>query len=135
MARLIDTSVFVDMERQNRPLSEIDMVLAAESIGVASITASELLLGVHRAASAGQRRRRLIYVEAVLDSFPVIAFDLDMARTHARLSADLTASGKSIGVHDLLIAATALTIGYGLMTLNRRHFDLVPRLDVSEPGW
>lgn len=135
MARLIDTSIIVAMQRRGTPLSVLSAALAGEAIGIASITASELLVGVHRAVRAEQRRDRLEFVEAVLNWFPVIAFDLEMARTHAQLSVELMSLGQSIGSHDLIISATALTLGCGLMTHNVRHFSRVPGLDVYDAIW
>jgi tRNA(fMet)-specific endonuclease VapC len=135
VARLIDTSIIVAMQRQGIALSVVAAALSGEAIGIASITASELLVGVHKADSARQRQQRSEFVENVLDSFPVVGFDLEMARTHARISFELAAVGQSIGSHDLIIAATALTIGYGVMTHNIRHFERIPQLEVSGPSW
>ncbi len=53
-----------------------------------------------------------------------------VARVHARLVADLTAAGRLIGPNDVMIAATAVAHGYGLLTLNVREFARVPGLDV-----
>ncbi len=40
-----------------------------------------------------------------------------------------------IGANDLLIAATALTYGYEVMTHSVRDFEKVPGLDVRQPDW
>jgi predicted nucleic acid-binding protein len=48
------------------------------------------------------------FVEGLIAFLPVLPFDLDEARAHARLSADLQARGIAVGAHDLLIAATAV---------------------------
>ena len=44
-------------------------------------------------------------------------------------------SGRSIPAHDLLIASTALSNGYDLITLDRRHFERVPGLVIHQPDW
>ncbi len=123
------------MERDDIPLSVVADAVKGEPIGIASITASELLVGVHRADSAERRLRRVEFVEDVLRSVPVVGFELAMARTHAQLSVELRATGQSIGSHDLLIAATALTIGYGVMTHNARHFARIPGLELFDAAW
>ena len=64
-----------------------------------------------------------------------VAFDLDIARTHAHLIVDLAASGRLIGANDLLIASTALTRGYKLLTHNVRHFERVPGLTIEKADW
>jgi predicted nucleic acid-binding protein len=100
---------------------------------MSAVTASELLHGVHRAATAEQRARREAYVGLVLRTVPVVPFDMAVARVHARLWAELAVAGQSIGAHDLLIAATAIARGWGLVTHNRREFDRIPGLEVWEP--
>ena len=96
--------------------------LGAEPIGMAAITASELLHGYHRASDSGIRARRGAFVEALIENIPVLPFGLPEARRHAELWAELTREGAVIGPHDLLIGATALAQGYALATLNRREF-------------
>ena len=44
-------------------------------------------------------------------------------------------AGQTTGAHDLLIAATALAHGYGVMTDNIRDFERVPGLEVRQPDW
>lgn len=108
-------------------------LLDEEEVGMASITASELLHGVHRAAPHA-RARRTAFVEATLTAFPPIAFDLAAARIHASLWAGFVVRGDQIGPHDLIIAATALAIGWSVATLNHREFSRVPGLGVVVPA-
>jgi predicted nucleic acid-binding protein len=106
-----------------------------EPNGIASITASELLVGVHRTVAGARRQRREAYVEAILGAMLVISFDLPVARVHARLWAELASSGAMIGAHDLVIAATAIAHGYAVLTENVRDFERVPGLVVRQPAW
>jgi tRNA(fMet)-specific endonuclease VapC len=137
---LLDTTVFIDLERAIRPLppatalAEVSGPLEAqlgpdEEVGIAAITAAELLHGVHRAIPE-HRSRREAFVETVIAAFPPLPFDLLAARAHARLWAELAATGHDIGAHDRLVAATAITAGWRLGTANRRHFDRITGLDV-----
>ncbi len=132
MARLVDTSVFIAVGRLGGHLQDLDSIKAGEPIALAAITASELLIGVHKSASRRKRRQRLDFVEAMLRRVPIVPFDSAAAEVHARLSVDLAAVGQPIGPNDLLIAATALTHGYVLLTHNIRHFRRVPGLHVVE---
>lgn len=128
MAQLIDTSVFVALERRRLPFSALAQAAPEEPVALASITASELLTGVDRADSPERRLRREAFVEAILDTIPVIPFDLRVARTHAHLWAHLARVGQLIGAHDLLIAATVLT-------QKIREFERVPGLVMRQPDW
>lgn len=135
MARLIDSSVFIELERRGQPLSALEATIPGEAVALAAITGSELLAGVFRAVPSLRRRRREAFVETVLEAFPVLPFGLVVARVHARLLADLAAVGQLIGPNDLLIAATALAYGYELLTLNIQEFARVPGLTVHRPDW
>ena len=140
MGTLLDTTVFIELERAVRrvppagAMTEVARRLesqlgAAEEVGIAAITASELLHGVHR-ASREHRARREAFVEAVLAALLPIPFDLLAARAHARLWAELAAAGLDVGAHDRLVAATAVAAGWRVGTANVRHFARVPGLDV-----
>jgi tRNA(fMet)-specific endonuclease VapC len=137
---LLDTTVFIDLERAVRRLpprsamAEVSGRLEAqlgpdEEVGIATITASEMLHGVHR-ATPEHRVRREAFVEAVLAAFPPLPFNLLAARAHARIWAGLAAAGQDVGAHERLIAATAITAGWRVGTANRRHFDRIDGLDI-----
>jgi tRNA(fMet)-specific endonuclease VapC len=49
---------------------------------------------------------------------------------HARLWAHLASVGEDVGAHDRLVAATAIGADSRVATVNVRHFDWVPGLDV-----
>ena len=98
-------------------------------MGIAAITASELLHGVHR-ASPDHRPQREAFVEAVIAAFPPLPFDLLCARAHARLWAALALSGSDVGAHDRIVAATAIAAGWRVATANLRHFERIPGLAV-----
>lgn len=129
MALLVDTSVLIQAERHGLSLDALPLP-PDEPVCIAAITASELLHGLYRANSPMRRLRRERLVEALLEALPVIPVDLHVARTHAALWADLAGCGQPIGAHDLLIAATALARGAGVLTANERDFGRVPELRV-----
>lgn len=101
-----------------------------EPVAIAAITASELLHGVHRLTNIVSRSRAERFVEQLLDAIPVIAFDLDVARVHAQLDADLSARGVSVGDADLMIAATAVWLDYRVATHDLRSFPRIDGLDI-----
>ncbi len=130
MALLIDSSIFIAIERAGNMPPDFPKGLQGETVALAAITASELLHGVHRADSAVRRDRRQRFVEAILSSFRVLPFDLNVARVHSGLWADLQRRGSMIGSHDLLIAATAMTHDFTLLTRDRRDFGRIEGLDL-----
>jgi tRNA(fMet)-specific endonuclease VapC len=141
---LLDTTVFIQFERElrlipaPRALAEVSQRLvrelgADEEVGMAAITASELLHGVHR-ASQPNRARREAFVETLLEAFPPIPFDLLAARVHARIWSDLAVAGTDIGAQDRLVAATAIAIGWRVATSNLKHYERVDSLTVVVPN-
>ncbi len=109
--------------------------MAGEPFSISAITASELLTGIYLAESAERRSRREEFVEAMLEDVLILPVDLNVARVHAELWAHLNMAGQTTGAHDLLIAATALARGYGVMTDNIRDFEKVPGLELRQPDW
>lgn len=128
MGILIDSSAFIAVERSGDKLESLLVDFEREPLAIAAITASELLHGVLRADSPLRRKRREQFVEEVFARFPVLAFDLEVARTYSQLWVDLKATGAFIAPHDLMIAATALCYDLQLLTHNLRHFARIERL-------
>jgi len=135
MAILIDSSVFIALERRGAGPDEVLLLVSNEQVALAAVSASELLFGVERANTLERRARRERFVEDLLALIPVLPFGTAEARVHARIWAQLATSGQIIGAHDLLIAATALVHGYDVLTDNVREFRRIPGLTVRQPAW
>lgn len=133
MAVLLDTSVLVQLERERRRdlRRALDDVMN-QGARIASITASELLHGVHRADTVHRRVRREHFVEAILSAVMIYPFDFDVARVHSGIWADLASTGKLIGPHDLIIAATAVAHDLPLATYNAKEFRRIEGLELVE---
>ena len=125
---ILDSSLLIAAERGAIDLGAALASLGDAPLGIAAITASELLHGVHRAVEPGARARRAASVESILGLLPIYAFGLAEARRHAELWAYLAQQGTPIGPHDMLIAATAIARGEGVITLNPTEFARVPGL-------
>lgn len=128
MGLLIDFSLFIAAERGRLSVERVIAGQEDEPVVLSAVTASELLHGVHVAADPTHRLRREQFVEAILRRFPVVEFDLEAARIHAGLWAQLAAEGQQIGAHDLLIAATAMALEFQVATADARDFPRIPNL-------
>jgi predicted nucleic acid-binding protein len=129
MGLIIDTNVFVQWERSGRVIDFSQWEAHGEA-AISVVTASELLVGVHRADSEARRQRRSAFVEAILTQIPIRDFTIEVARVHAQLFATLARSGQIVGAHDLMIAATASHGDCSVLTTNVAEFSRVPDLDV-----
>jgi predicted nucleic acid-binding protein len=125
---LIDSSSLIAAERGDLDLEQALRSELDEDVAIAAISASELLHGVHRLKSGIKQARAERFVERLLDTLPVVAFDLECARVHARLGAELAAKGTAVGAHDLIIASTAVAIDFSVATRDVRSFGRITGL-------
>lgn len=123
---ILDTGVLVALERGRE--IPADVLPDDGDIVIAAITASELLVGVELADSRRRATRRAT-VDAIVDAFDVVPFELQTARHHAVLLAPARRSGRPRGAHDLQIAATARATGRILLTTDQTTYDNLPGVD------
>jgi len=61
-----------------------------------------------------------------------LEFDTAIARIYARLWASLATQGLVVVTHDLIIASTALSLDYTIITSNMRDFGKIEGLKVEK---
>jgi tRNA(fMet)-specific endonuclease VapC len=109
---ILDTGVLIAIERGRL---DVDAVLGADDAAIAAITAMELLVGVERADDTHQQGRA-VHVEALLSSLPIEAYNLGVARVHARLAVEAMSKGWPRSAYDMMIASTAASANRVLLT-------------------
>lgn len=126
MKYLLDTNVCVDYLTGRFP-GVIERVQGAspENLAVSSIVAAELRYGADKSQNPARNHARL---DILLGELHCLDFDLAAARAYGPLRAALERRGRSIGAHDMLIAAHALATDLILVTDNVREFARIPRL-------
>lgn len=128
---ILDTDVIIRSEKGAFDLKTWLATWPDGQFEIAAITVAELWHGVEWAVGPRRARRRQ-YLEVFLTSLPIIPYTEETAFAHARIWADLEASGKMIGYYELIVAATALQRGSEVVTFNKRHFSQVKGLTVIE---
>jgi predicted nucleic acid-binding protein len=126
---LIDSSVLIAVERGQLDFENIELGTEAD-LAISTVAAAEVLHGIHRAANQQRRLQRELIVEGYLARVLVLPFDMAAARVHARISAELASVGMTVGAHDLLIAATAISVGGRVATRDLRSFPKIPGLEI-----
>jgi predicted nucleic acid-binding protein len=128
---IIDTSIWVDVERGRLSPADVAAITGNEPVYLAPPVLAELEYGIHRAKTAGQRHRRAAAVARIRRK-PCLVIDADTGRTFGRLAADLDAKGRPSAhkVQDLWLAALAVQHSLGLLTANTKDFDGIPGLTV-----
>lgn len=129
---LLDTSALIADGRNEWNLAKfLEDYVDSGQAGLSAVTASEFQEGIYRAPPGKRRDRREELFSCIVDTFPVLPFDLETARTHAQIRSELHLRGTPIGPHDLIIAATALHLDWEIATLNSNEFSLVQGLVLS----
>lgn len=133
MGVILDSSVLIEAERGHLDIDRFINDRETQPFGLSVITIAELLHGVHRADSGKRRVKRSAYVEKVIELFPIYPFGIDTARVYAQLWATLLRKGVQIGAHDLIIASTAIALGFSVATFDKRDFERIEGLELE--GW
>lgn len=131
MGVIFDTSEIIAIERKSHDIYRITEGREDEPFGISVITVAELLHGVERADTHTRKIKRQAFVEKVIEFFPVFPLDISVARTYARLWASLASQDITVGSHDLIIAATALSMDYTIITANTRDFRKIEGLKLE----
>ena len=116
---LLDTDVLIDYLR-NVPSALAFVDEATEPLLVSAVSVGELFAGVRE----GEERIRL---NAILKLVTVVPLDADAAETGGLYRRDFRGSHNT-GLADALIAASSEQHSARLVTLNRKHFPMLPDL-------
>jgi tRNA(fMet)-specific endonuclease VapC len=131
---ILDSSVVIAGERRGHTVRQILEQFRSDygetEIGLSVVTIVELIHGVQRAETEERRQRRQTFVDELIRDVPVHPVTLEVARLAGRIEGGQAAHGVTIAFEDLLIAATALQLGFGVVTGNVRHFEQIPALNV-----
>ena len=134
MDLILDTSILIESERRGEAVE--DILRRARSthgeidVALSAVSAVELTHGIYRARTDADRARRQLFVEGVYQDLIVYPLTLEIAQLAGRIEGEQAARGVSIAVEDLIIGATAIHLGFGVATLNVRHFQAIPGLHV-----
>lgn len=130
-SHLLDTSV-LSQPLKNTALPGVQRRWAPERalrFCTSAICLAELLRGIEERGSKELWRRYRRCLEGEIIALP---FGAEAAAVYGRLCASMKAAGTCREVGDLLIAAAAIAEGLVLVTLNIRHFEGIPDLEVED---
>jgi tRNA(fMet)-specific endonuclease VapC len=134
MGVILDSSTVIAGERKGRSVADllagIRLTLGPEPIALCTVSVIELEHGIWRAKDAAQADRRRRFFEDLFAAIPIHPLTFEIARRTARIDAESKKKGCVIPFQDLIIGVTAIEFGYGVATLNVRHFEMIPGLVV-----
>jgi tRNA(fMet)-specific endonuclease VapC len=115
---LLDTSVIIDALNQKRGRWQLlgSLVEAGDMLACSVVTLTEIYAGV--------RATEMALTEQFLNGMEHYQLDSRLARDAGLLKNEWAKVGRTLGVVDLIIAATALAHNLVLMTDNRKDFPM-----------
>jgi hypothetical protein len=130
---LVDTNV-ISASAPAKAASRADLVAWMERnsdhLFLSAVTIAEVEDGIAKAGREGAHRKAMelaAWLETMLHLYSarILAFDVRAARLAGQLSDLARSRGHAPGFADLVIAATAQSRGYVVLTRNVRHFAIV----------
>jgi tRNA(fMet)-specific endonuclease VapC len=134
MGLILDSSIVIDAERRGetveRMIERVVTLAGDQEAALSAISLTELMHGLYRAQTAAVRLRRQSFLDEVLADLTVYPYTRETALLAGKLDGEQQNKGVIIPFADLLIGATALSLGFSVMTANMRHFQRIPSLSV-----
>lgn len=110
--------------------SLVEKVIAREVEGYISVvTVFELYVG---GLLSTNPNKRFEDVASLLNWFQAVDIDREVMLTAANIHVELRKKGLAIGIQDVLIAATAISLGIELATNNKKHFQIIHGLRLMQ---
>jgi predicted nucleic acid-binding protein len=134
MGVILDSSVVILAERRSdsitKFLADVTAISGDQNAALSSVGLTEFVHGMYRAKTPEILSRRREFLRELLEAITVYPYTKETAMLAGRLDGEQAAKGIVIPFPDLLIGATALSLGYSVLTTNIRHFQLIPGLTV-----
>lgn len=132
MALILDTCIWVDIERGNLAPADVAEITGDEPVFLTPPVIAELKYGIHRAGNLAQRYKRESAL-ARIKRKPCLMIDGDTAVIFGRIAADVDRQGKpsTYRVHDIWIAAIAIQHNMIVLTRNQKDFEGIPGVKIK----
>ncbi|MDR0618878.1 MAG: type II toxin-antitoxin system VapC family toxin [Bacteroidales bacterium] len=121
---LLDTSILIEVFRKQKKEDTLfyKMRSRSDKFAISIITYYEILIG--------SNEKQIAHWLSFLKMVNVITLDISCANKAAEIYKSLKTKNKLIEVADMFIAATALSKGIPIATLNKKHFERIEGLEV-----
>jgi len=129
VAFLIDTCIWIDVERGALAPADVASVTGSEPVYLSPVTIAELKFGAEVAATDDVRQKRLAALQR-LQRKPTLMVDSGTGLIFGSLAAAIKAQGRGhrYRVQDLWLASQAVQHGFRLLTRNHKDFEDIPGL-------
>jgi predicted nucleic acid-binding protein len=126
---LIDTCIWVDVERGTISPADVAVFTKEEPVYISPVTIAELTFGMEMANSRDLRNKRAAALNR-LKKKPLLSIDELTGDIFGRIAASLRVQLKTHRhrVQDIWLASQAIQYDFGLVTMNVRDFEDIPGL-------
>lgn len=121
---LLDSDTLIDVLHGRRDVISRLAAVSPDDVFVSAMSVAELYYGALRSSDPERNRSS---TDQLLSQLTVLSFGEDAAAEHAHVRVALRS--RNIGPADMIIAATALSVGAVVVTSNTREFGRVPGLE------
>jgi tRNA(fMet)-specific endonuclease VapC len=136
MGLILDSSVVIAGERRGdtveQLIEQIVKRIGDQEAALSAIGLTELIHGIYRARTLEMRLRRESFLNELLADLTVYPYTKETALLAGKIDGEQQSRGVVIPFADLLIGATALSLGYQVLTGNPRDFQRIPGLSVVQ---
>ena len=136
MGVILDSSVLIAAERQGQNarqmLSAVVRKTGNTEVALSVITLLELAHGAARAETLDRKLKREQFIQELVTALPIHPVTATIALRVGQIDGASQAKGIRLPLADLLIAVTALELGYAVATGNLRHFQRIPGVTVTQ---
>jgi tRNA(fMet)-specific endonuclease VapC len=136
MGLILDSSVVIAAERRGdtveRLIARVVDVAGDQNAALSAVGLTELIHGIYRAQTSQLRARREAFLHELLSDLTVYPYTKETAILAGKIDGEQQGQGVVIPFGDLLIGATALSLGFSVLTTNLRHFQKIPGLSVMQ---
>jgi len=133
---ILDSSVIIDAERRGATVEQFIKVVVKvtgdQDAALSAVGLTELIHGLYRAKAPAIRLHRESFLKELLSDLTVYPYTKETALLAGKLDGELQEKGVVIPFGDLLIGATALLLGYSVLTFNLLDFRRIPGLSVIQ---
>jgi predicted nucleic acid-binding protein len=128
---LIDTSIWIAVERGKLSAADIHTITRQESVYLSPINIAEIRFGLELLRSSTQQERAMAMLRR-LRRKPQLRITVQTAETFGMLAAKIKKAGKepNVRINDLWLAAQAIQRDLSLLTANAKDFADIPGLKV-----
>jgi tRNA(fMet)-specific endonuclease VapC len=128
---VLDTTIIVKHLRGRKDETRlVGKLQEISTVATTIVNSFEVYYGAYKSEDTA---KNLASAKGFLSTLEVLDLNDDSAEIAGKIMADLESKGIALDPRDVLIGSIASKNGYSVVTLNSKHFERIPELQVIEP--